>query len=194
MLAHPPACDHVPGKAGHHLEIVLRAGGHSLRPKGQFFCRTASQAYGQASHEPFTAVIVAVLLGLELGHSQALPTRQDGHTIDAISLWKVVGHQGMTRLVKGDDAPLRFAQYYRTLRPEEHPRQRFLEACAGNALQVVTGSTQRRLIDEIGEVRATHPGGLPCREAVEFYQELVERLVPFIAAAEPGGSFAAYRV
>ena len=42
LLAHPPARDHVPGKAGHHLEIVLRAGGHALRPKGQFFCRTAS--------------------------------------------------------------------------------------------------------------------------------------------------------
>src|SRR2546423_3574846 len=69
----------------------------------------------------------------------------------------------MTRLVKGDDAPLRFAQSYGTLRPKEHPRQRFLEARTADALQVVTGSTQRRLIDEIGEVRATHPSGQPCQ-------------------------------
>src|SRR5205807_3484123 len=69
----------------------------------------------------------------------------------------------MTRLVKGDDAPLRFAENDGTLRPKEHPRQRLLEAGAGDALQVVTGSTQRRLIDESGEVRATHPSGLPCQ-------------------------------
>src|SRR6266849_3074434 len=36
-LAHSPACDHLSGEAGHHLEIVLRAGGHAIRPKGQFF-------------------------------------------------------------------------------------------------------------------------------------------------------------
>src|SRR5256714_15472265 len=69
----------------------------------------------------------------------------------------------MPRLVKGDDAALRYAQYYGTLRPKEHPRQGFLEARTGDALQVATGSTQRRLIDESGEVRATHARGLPCQ-------------------------------
>src|SRR2546423_15253157 len=86
----------------------------------------------------------------------------------------------MTRLVKGDDAPLRFAQYYGTLRPKEHPRQRVLEACTGDALQVVTGSTQRRLIDEIGEVRATHPRGQPCQalQAHLLVQRRVARMHP----------------
>lgn len=120
-LTHPPTRDHLPGKFRDRPQIVLRASSHPLRPKGQFFRRPASQSCDQARHEFFPAGGVVVLLGHELRHSQALPSWEDRDTLDPVSLRQIVGHQRVSRLVKCDDALLRFRKHDGTPHSKEHP-------------------------------------------------------------------------
>src|SRR5436190_23841687 len=84
LLTHPPTCHHAASQISDNLQIVLSAGGHSFRAKGQLFGHTSTQAHSNAGHKRFTAVVVAVFLSNKLRYTQALTSGQDGNTIHGI--------------------------------------------------------------------------------------------------------------
>src|SRR5690606_15566823 len=115
-LAHAPLGDHVVRQARHLPKIVLRARGAVT--VDQLLGRPATQRPHDAPAEVTFRVVVAVVLGLLIGHAQRLPARRDGDARDGVGSRHDETEDGVAGLVVRDALAVLALQEQFALRPQ----------------------------------------------------------------------------
>ena len=105
---------------------------------------------------------VAVLLRKELGHPERAAPGNDGDLINGVMVWDQSPHDGMPRLVEGRGALFLFAHDHGlTLSPHHDLVLGALELLHADQPPARPSGEERRLVHEVGEVRAGETGRTP---------------------------------
>ena len=156
-LAHAVPLDHAQGNLSGLLQVVAGAGRDLV--EDQFLGHPSTHGYGQHVLELVLSPEITVFLGKQGRMPAHVAPGHDGNLVDPVGVGQGPGHQGVTRLVVGrhflfsdaDDPAL-------PLRAGDDPLHRFLKLGHVDCLQVLSGSQQGGLVDQIGQVSAAEPG------------------------------------
>ena len=156
-LRHAPLGDHLAGHLGGTLEVVAGPGGEPVEM--QLLGDAAAHQHRDGRHQVVARVGVAVVHGKLLGHAQGAATGDDGDLVQRIGLGQRVGHQRVPGLVIGRGALLFVADDQRlALGAHQHLVLGDLEIFLRHRLAVAPGRVQRRLVGQVGQVRAAEAG------------------------------------
>ena len=134
------------------LQVALRAAGHHR--ENLLLCGHAAQRSDDASAQVFRIRPVAVLLRGRESHAQGASSRNDRHLAHRISPRLQHTQQSMARFVVGGAAPLLFRHDHVAGSAELDLLQRVGEIALADALLSSPRGQQRRLVDQVGELRA----------------------------------------
>ena len=154
--AHAPAPDHLAGDLGELLDVRLGAG----RGLAEDDLLGAAAAERDLDLRQQLALLVVVAIAFRRGEGDAerRAARDDRDLAHRIGALREHADDRMTALVVGGAAAVLGAHHDLPLRAEHDPLQRVGEVGRVDLLVVPPRGEQRRLVDEVGEVGADHPG------------------------------------
>src|SRR5699024_6087775 len=144
----------------HHHSLDPQPLTSTLFPYTTLF-RSSAQHHGELIHHLRTGGEELVLGRYRHGVTQGPPTRQDGDLVHRVRVGKCVPHQGMATLVVGDDLLLLFGHHPGLALGTGHDAfDGLLQHFVGDGRVARPGRQQGPLVDDVGQVRTGHPGGL----------------------------------
>src|SRR5215210_1083186 len=160
LLAHPEACDHLASGLGHPLQVVGGACGDLIEdhPLG----RTSPEHHPELRHELAPAHHEPILGGQAHRYTQGLASRDDGDLVHGVGLGQESPHYGVSGLVVGGDLLLLLGDQARlALGTGDDPVHGLLHLGHVYLVLVVPRGQERRLVDQVGQVRAGEARGSP---------------------------------
>jgi hypothetical protein len=155
-LGHTPPTDHVARDLGQLLDVRLRACGDLA--EHDFLGHAPAQRDVDASQQLPVLVAEAIRVRRREGHPQRHPARDDrdlSHRVGALG--EHADHR-VTGLVIGGAAAVCLAHHDLPLGAEHDPLERIGEVGFLDVLVLPASRQQCRLVDQVGEVGADHPG------------------------------------
>src|SRR4028118_396764 len=157
LLAHAVPRDHLLGRLRYALEVVRRPRGDLVEDHA--LCRPAAEHHRQLRHELAAAHHEPVLGGQAHRHPQGLAAGDDADLVDRVGVGQQSTHDGVTGLVVGGDLLLLVGdEPGLALRTGYDPVYGLLHLDLVYLVLVVPRGEQRRLVDEVREVRAGEAG------------------------------------
>src|SRR6266849_3166790 len=167
LLAHAPLAHHLARQLGGALDVVARPGRHAA--ERELLRRPPAEEDGQLAEEVVLRVGVPVVERHLLRQPERHTARDDGHLVDRIGVRDELRHQGVARLVVGDDPPFLDADDHRApLGAHHHLVLGDLEVAHRDPVLVLARGEQGRLVDQVLEVGAREARGL-AREEVDVH-------------------------
>src|SRR6266480_2852277 len=154
-----PLGDHVACEFGGALDVVRGAGGHGFGSKDQFLGDAPAEQRGYRALEPALGEAIAILLGQELRDPERPATRNDRDLVHRVVLRDRHADDRVAGLVIGRHALFGLAHDHGApLGAHQDLVLGTLELVHADDALVGARGEQRRLVDEIGEVRARETG------------------------------------
>src|SRR5436309_3272184 len=167
LVAHTPLAHHLARQLGGALDVVARPGGHAA--EGQLLRRPPAEEDGELAEEMVLRVGVPVVERDLLRQAECHAARDDGHLVHRIGARHELRDQGVAGLVVGGDAPLLEADDHGAPLGTHHDFVLGdLEVVHGDPVLVLARGEERRLVDQILEVRAGEARRL-AREQLDVY-------------------------
>src|SRR5438105_15079848 len=157
LLAHAVAHDHLLRGRRDLLEVVGRAGRDLV--EDELLRRAAAERHREVVHQRAAGRQVAVLARQRDRVAERLAAADDRDLVHRVGVLEVVGDEGVAHLVVGGDLPLLLGEEPGLLlRAGDHAHDPFLELLLLDRLLAAAGREERRLVDEVREIRAGEAG------------------------------------
>src|SRR5579863_1775242 len=160
LVRQAPLRDHAARQLGGALDVVGGAGGHLLGAEDQLLGDAAAEERRNGALEAALGEAVAILLRQELRHAERATARNDRHLVDRVVLRHRHADDGVARLVVGGHLLLGLTHHHGAPLGAHHDLVLgLLEFVHANDALVGARGEQRRLVDEVGEIRAGESRG-----------------------------------
>ncbi len=157
-LAHAELRDHATGDVRRLLDVLRRAGRHLLGPEHQLLGHPAAIRHTEPRLDGLLGVFVQLLFRQIGRESQRAAARNDRDLVQRVGARHREAHQGVPRLVIGNEPPLLVGEHAAfPLEAQHHLVLGILEILHVHLRFVAPRGKQRRLIDDVGELRAREP-------------------------------------
>src|SRR2546426_4108796 len=158
LVGHAPLADHLARHLCGLLEVIARAGGLLL--EHDLLRRPAAQENGDLVDQVFLGVAVPIVGGQLHGDAERAPPRHDGDLVEGIGARQEIGHERMAALVIGGGALLGLGDDHGApLHAHQHLVLGVLEVDHLHDLLVLPRGEERRLVHQVGEIRAREARG-----------------------------------
>ena len=154
-----------------------------ILPEGDLLRDPARQQDLHVVDQLLARLQVAVLLRQVERVAERLAARDDRHLLHLVHGGQELGHQRVSGLVPGDDALLVGGDHLPRLQARHHPLEGVLEVGLGDEVAAAAAGEDRRLVAEVGQVRAGEPRGV-ARDPLHVHV-LGQRLVARVDAEDP---------
>lgn len=151
--------DHSPRETARTLEVIGGPGADLFLPADRLFGHPSSQQDRQVGQEALARGGEAILFGHLRQHPERVSAAEDGDLVDAVRVLEVVGDDGVAGFVDRDLAT--FASIHLPRRADAQDRLVAGDVEIGfrDLSAVFPRGMDRRLVQEVRELRAGEPGG-----------------------------------
>ena len=158
-FAHAETGNHLAGDRGHLLNVATGAGGHLGVAEHHILGGTAAKG----THDPGAQLGAThqhlLLIGREPGEALGLAARNQGDLLHGVVGLHQGSHQGVPNLVVGDQALTATIGERFALHAGNDPIHRVVDLGEGGGLLAAAGGEDRRLVEQVGQIRTGEPGG-----------------------------------
>ena len=152
LVAHAVALHHIPGDGRGLANVAGGAGGDVL--EAQLLRHPAAQVGHDLLEHLVAGHVVLVVRREADGDAARAASGHDGHLVHRIVVGQVVDHHGVAGLVDGGEPPLVGRHHVAALfRPRDDLEHGALQVLVGEARALRPGGQQRRLVEEVLEIR-----------------------------------------
>src|SRR5882757_7478339 len=190
VVGHTPPTDYAAGGARGVLQVALRTGGHHT--EDLLFGRHSPDGPNDAPPQVLFAVDVSVVLRGGQGDTEGVTARNDRHLAHRVGAGLQHPEQRVSGLVVGGAATLLFWHHHVAGGAELYLLKGVDQVLVGDVGLPVAGRSQRRLVDKVGQVRASHARRRG-RELVEIHV-VGKRHLAGVHSQDRGAALAVWRV
>ena len=159
LVAESELGDHAPRPIGGLADVVAGAGGHVLGPEDQLLGDAPAERHREPGFELDLGIAVLVGFGQRHRHAHGAAARDDGDLVQRIVFRHVQRDQRVPGLVIGGQALFVLGHHHAAPLGAHHDLVlRLLELGHGDEALVLARRQERRLVDQVGEVRAGEAG------------------------------------